>query len=226
VQATSMHTYYLGHVKLDSGIVSGATVSAGQHVGVTSNLSFGLDLGLANDSFTLAFIAPTRYSGDTLHADSPLKYFAEPARSALYAKERGTGVQPDGKIDFDRAGTIAGNWFLDGLTGTPSTLFGSGPKQLAFVRDVDDPSSVRISIGGTLSMSGAFATETSAADPATVTPGSGKVAYRLFFAAGTGPAQGLLIVEMLNADRLRAETFAGSQASLADFTDQAHVYTR
>jgi hypothetical protein len=35
-----------------------------------------------------------------------------------------------------------------------------------------------------------------------------------------------LIVEMISVGRLRAETFPGSQAAIADFTAQARIYTR
>ncbi len=227
VQATATMTYYLNHVVLDASIAQGMTLTAGQHIGKTSTLSFGLDIGVVNDALTLFFVSPSRYSADTLHADSPLRYFAEPIRSVLYAKERGTGASPDGRIDFDQAGRLAGNWFLEGLSGSASSLFGAGNRQLAFVRDVEDPASVRISIGGTLGLTGVYALAAGAPDPAGVTPASGRVAYRLFISpSASGPAAGLLIVEMVDASTLRAEAFPGSQASTASFTANAVTYLR
>ena len=41
-----------------------------------------------------------------------LKYFTEPARSTLYAKVGREGSDKDGKINFDQAGRLAGNWFV------------------------------------------------------------------------------------------------------------------
>lgn len=225
IQVTATHTYYLGHVLLDGAIVQGMTVSAGQRLGTTSRLSFGLDLGLVNTAHLLAFVNPARYSDDTLHAESPFQYFAQPLRSAIYARERGAGG--DGRIDFDQAGRLVGNWYLEGLSNAESGLFGSGAKHLAFVRDVDNPSAIRISMGGALGLTGAFATSDGVPDPSTVTPSSGRVGYPLFMSATVaGTAAGLLMVEMLDASRVRAEVFVGSQAPTADFTPNALTYLR
>src|SRR6185312_4713506 len=46
VQVTATQTYYLGHVHLDAAIHDGMVVAAGQRVGITSTLSYGLDIGL------------------------------------------------------------------------------------------------------------------------------------------------------------------------------------
>lgn len=223
IQATGSHTYYLGHVIADQTLMSGATVAAGQRLGVTSNLAYGIDLGLANDRVTLGFVNPTRYSTDTLHAENPFKYFADDLRGRLYGKELGNGAQPDGRIDYDRAGTLAGNWFLDGLAGSQSSLLEAGSKQLAFVRDIDDPSSLRISIGGSLSLVGPFATDPGVPDPESVASASGPVAYRLLV---VGSPRGWLLVEMLSADHLRAETFPESASAPSAFTGQSLTYSR
>jgi hypothetical protein len=226
VQATNSHIYYLAHIVADPALAAGATLTAGQRVGVTSNLAYGIDLGLTNDRVTIGFVNPSRYSGDTLHAENPFKYFSDGVRASLYAKEQGTGAQPDGRIDFDRAGTLAGNWFLDGLSGTQSTLFESGAKQLAFVRDVTDPSSLRISIGGSLALTGAFATEPGAPTPESVTPAGGPVAYRLRVAVNAGSARGWLLVEMTSSEHLRAEVFPDSSSAPSAFTAQSLTYSR
>lgn len=226
VQATGSHVYYLGHIIADASLAAGATLTAGQRVGVTSNLSYGIDLGLSNDRVALGFVNPLRYSADTLHAENPFKYFADGVRASLYAKEQGTGAQPDGRIDFDRAGTLAGNWFLDGMPVAQSSLFESGPRQLAFVRDVNDPSSLRISIGGSLALAGPFATDPEAPTPESVTPSSGPVAYRLRVAVNGGPPRGWLLVELTAAEHLRAEAFPDSSSVPAAFTSQALTYSR
>lgn len=226
VQAARGVSYNLAHVVLDTGIVAGTSLVAGQRIGVTSPRTMGLDLGVLNEAVTLLFVRPDRYSQATLHADSPLKYFQEPLKTALYEKVVRTGGDKDGKIDFDRSGHLAGNWFLEGLAAADTENTANGPRHLAFVRDVQDPSLVRISIGGSLSIAGAFYVPDGAIDPADVTPSSSVVSYRLLTnAARAGTGVGLLIVEMLAGDRIRIETISGS-ATTASFSSGALVYTR
>jgi hypothetical protein len=226
VQVTAATMYYLGHLLVDAGLNSGSIVTAGQHLGVTSQLSFGLDLGVINDGVTVFFVNPERYGSNTLHAESPLPYFAEPLRSAVYAKVESAVPANNGRIDFDRAGRLAGNWFLDGLAASDSGNVNAGPRQLAFVRDVLTPSAVRISVGGTLALTGVFAVDGAAPDPADVSAASGAIAYRLYFGQAGGPSVGVLMVQLLDDATLRAEIFAGSQDARADFTPAAQIYRR
>jgi hypothetical protein len=176
---------------------------------------------------TLAFANPARYGDDTRNADSALRFFAEPVRSALYAKVDRRGGDLDGKIDFDVNGRLAGNWFQDGLPVSESSVLAAGPKQLAFVRAVEDASAVRISIGGALGLEGVYAVPVTAPDPATVSPESGRVAYRLFIGVpNAGPAAGLLIVQMTDGETVRVQAFPGSQSADAPFTPAAQTYRR
>ncbi len=225
VAAAPGTSYNIGHVILDASIVAGVTLTAGQRIGVTG-LSNALDLGVSNEAVTLFFVRPERYISGTIHADSPLKYFQEPIRSALYAKVTRSGPDKDGKIDFDLPGRLSGNWFLQGLPAADTENVVNGPKHLAFVRDVTDPSLVRISIGGSVSLAGAFYVADGTPDPAAVTPATGLVSYRLFTdPLRIGSGVGLLIVQMLADDAIRIETFAGS-ATTASFTPAALVYVR
>lgn len=226
VQATATTIYYLAHVLVDAGLNSGAAVAAGQRLGVTSQLSFGLDLGVINEGVAVFFVNPQRYGSNTLHAESPLPYFAEPLRSAIYGKIESAVPANNGRIDFDRAGRLSGNWFLEGLAPSESGNVAAGPRQLAFVRDVLNPAAVRISVGGTLALTGVFAVEAMAPDPADVSVASGAVGYRLFFGQAGGPSVGLLMVQLLDDTTLRAEIFAGSQDARADFTAAARTYLR
>jgi hypothetical protein len=94
------------------------------------------------------------------------------------------------------------------------------------VRDVEDPSLIRISIGGSLSLAGGFHATDGVVGPADVTPASGVVAYRLYTERGRfGPGVGLAIVEMPADDRIRIETSAGA-ATTASFTDAASIHVR
>ena len=217
--------FYLGHVRLASEIVEGARVDAGQRLGVTASTNTALDLGVINNAVTLFFVRPERYIAGTLHGDSPLKYFAEPVRADLYAKVSRTGSDKDGQISFDRAARLAGNWFIPDLEPSVTENFGNGSKHLSFARDVSDPGRIRISIGGSLSMMGAFFVQSGAADPAEVSTSNGVVAYQLFFTPQAQPA-GFLLARMLTDDQLRVEAFPNASVSPADFTDRALTYVR
>jgi hypothetical protein len=224
VQVTASQTYYLGHVILDASMHDGMPIAAGQRVGTTSTLSYGLDVGLEDLNVTRIFVNPARYGEGTIHAECALKFFQEPLRSTLYGKVDRLGGDKDGKIDFDSSGRLAGNWFLEGLPTSESSLFGAGSKQLAFVRDVNDPSAVRVSLGGALGTTGVFAVQQGAPDPAGVSLSSGPVTYRLSISTGSTPSATLL-VQMVADDRLKAEVFPAG-ATPTGFTSAALTYLR
>jgi hypothetical protein len=186
-------------------------------------------MGVINDEVTLkGFVNPARYPYQTLHAESPYKYFAQPLRDSLYAIVRRIGPDKDGKIDYDIQGKLAGAWFLKGLpTGAASAGPEGWPKHLAFVNDMVDPSSPRISIGGILSMRGVYGVMQPAPDFSSVAPSTGKVAFRLNSPFGFPHISvGLMIVQMVSADTIRVETFPFLNASSADFDSAASTYTR
>jgi hypothetical protein len=228
VNAAQGVMYYLAHLVLDTKIQNGSQITAGQALGVTSTFAQALDLGVSNDLVTLFFARPARYPTQTLHADSPLKYFEEPVRSSLYSRVHRNGADKDGRIDFDRVGALSGNWFLEDLPVDNSMNVANGPQHLAFARDVSDPAQLRIAIGGSLSMPGAFWLADTAADPADITPATGLVAYTLYGnpAVRTGAGAGLLIVQMVTAERIQIETFPGSTAATASFTGASLFYVR
>lgn len=227
VQATPDVMYYFGHLRLDPGIVTGSTVVSGQRIGVTVTNGSALDLGLSNAAVTRTFVRPDRYIPMTLHADAPLKYFPEPTRTALYAKVSVEGDK-DGRIDFDRQGRLAGNWFVEGLAPSDTERVTNGPKQLAFVRNVRDQSRLQVSIGGTVTTAGAYFLQAPALDPDLVEPGQGPVAYGLLTDADRPETRrAWLLVELLAEDRLRAEAFpAAATVSTLAFSAAATIYTR
>jgi hypothetical protein len=122
--------------------------------------------------------SPARYA-ESLNGEAPLRFFEEPLRSRLYDRVQRVGADRDGKFDFDVAGYLVGNWFVDGLPVSDSSNTIGWPKQLAFVYDNYDPSQIRVSIGGTIGMVGAFAVPAGSPDPRTVSPASGRIVYRL-----------------------------------------------
>ncbi|MEO8679759.1 MAG: hypothetical protein ABI665_11975 [Vicinamibacterales bacterium] len=219
VRVNSTMSYYIDHLVPDAPVTRGMTLTAGQKLGTTGS-SFGVDLGVVNSNLTLGFVNPSRYAqGDSLHADAPLKYYEEPLRSALYDKVQRIGSERDGKIDFDVAGRLSGNWFVQG-----------GTASLAFVYDTYDPAQVRISVTSGFIVSGVFAIAAGEPDPRNVSVADGRIRYTLSRSitgpnpSGGGPVARML-VQLIDDRRIRVETLSLSDPS-EDFTTRAWVFER
>jgi hypothetical protein len=231
IRITDQVAYAIDHINLKAGFVRGVPVQGGAEMGTSTSGVF--DLGVTNMDRPLAFVNPVRYSRDTLYADSPLKYFEEPLRSQFYAKVKRTGGDRDGRIDYDVAATLSGNWFADDLPPERSSIGGDmnvGTRQLSFARDMNFPERLRVSLGG-LGMTGLWGVPPAAPDFTTVTPSSGLVVYRLLeLGEPGGPAGtrqlGLLLVQLLDAERLRVEAVSNQVATTATFGPDARIYLR
>ncbi len=221
-------SYYIDHIVPDPSIKEGSSITAGQRVG-TTGLGSGLDLGVIDETITLSgFMNPLRYVGQTLHCGKPFQYFTDPLKTQLYALVDREGADKDGRIDLDVPGKLIGNWFLDG-----NTFYTDGPngwdKELAFAFDIQHPSVVLVSIGGTIDMVGKWTIGTGAPLPSEASVANGKIAYQLYSAGGTfqDPSQrGLMIVQMIDDTHIKVQTFAGTKPNDTPFDAGAKVYAR
>jgi len=221
-------SYYVDHLFPAANIKVGTMVHAGDLIGTTGP-GASLDLGAYDLAVTLpGLISPARYPSQTLHCVSPWQYFAEPIRSQIYSRIRRVPSAPDrdGRIDYDIAGRLVGSWFHDSVTGLDSSGPIGWPKSLAFAYDYNDPSLVRISIGGTIAAPGVWTIDPLAPRPENVTVGSGKVVYRLMYTGSTNVQSGLMVVQMIDDMTIRVEVWEGSQATDADFDSRAMTYRR
>ena len=218
-------SYYLDHIVPDAGMREGVAIKAGQRVGMSSasSQSFGIDLGMFSDAVTVPFANPARYSSESLHGDSPIKYFTEPLRTQLYALVRRSSGDRDGTFNYDVQGRLIGNWFADTVPIASSQSPENWPLHLSFAFDNFDPAVQRISSGGALGFVGTPTVVAGTPSPQDVSVATGKVVYRLVN-PGT-PAFGVLIVQMTAADRIRVEYLAGDRAD-ADFSSAARIYVR
>lgn len=217
VRATTTVQDDVDHVILDASLAFGATIAAGQRLGTTGT-AYGMDLGVINDAVTLSFVNPSRYIADTLHADAPLKYYAEPLRSQLYARVQRIGLDLDGRIDDDVAGRLAGNWFQE-----------NGGAQMSFAYDTYDPSQVRIAVASAFVTGGVFAIASGDPLPRDVSAASGPIRYTLTRGI-TGPPVGgtpsnTLLVQMLSDQRMQAELLALGAAA-DSFTSASRIFVR
>ena len=232
IRVDSQFLYWIGPVEIASGLQRGSRVEAGMPIGfIIGGPAF--DFAVLNSQLKLGFVNPRRYGRDTLTSDGPMKYFDEPVRSALRAKVRRSGGDMDGRIDYDVAGTLAGNWFAESLPESESGLGGDesiGRRKLSFARDVYEPDRQRVSIGG-LGMTGLWGVPPDAPDFSAITPASGQVVYRLLAVGEPGRPPGtqqfgLLIVQLLDAQRLRIEAVPQTTGSSASFSNRAEIYLR
>ena len=221
-------SYYLDHIVLDPAIKEGDMVTAGQVIG-TTGYGTSIDLGAIDETLTLTGYAnPARYVGEELYCGKPFQYFTDALKAQLYPLVDREGTDKDGRIDIDIPGKLTGNWYLDG-----PVFYMDGPdgwdKELSFAFDIQHPSVVLVSIGGTIGMVGKWTIGAGAPLPSQVGVANGKVAYPLYSAGGISadPNQrGLLIVQLTDDKHIKIETFPDSKASDAQFTANAKIFAR
>ncbi len=228
VQVNEKFSYYLDHIVLNASFTEGTLITGGQKIG-TTGLSSSIDLGAIDETLTLSgFANPARYAGQTAYCGKPFQYFTNKLKTQLYPLIDREGTDKDGRIDIDIAGKLTGNWFLDG-----SVFYTDGPdgwdKELSFAFDIQHPSVVLVSIGGTIGMVGKWTIQPGAILPSEVGVANGKVAYLLYSAGGISadPIQrGLMIVQMIDEKHIKVETFPDSKASDAPFDSNAKTFAR
>ena len=245
IGVTNTASYYFMHLILDKDIHIGDKISAGQRLGkLPEAYAVVFDMGTMVKTINQPFIDKKLYGLLSLHCDSPIKHFPKDIREALYAKVRRLGPDKDGKICYDVPGTLSGNWIAEkaprDLMGTPNfeSYF------VSFVYGNYDPSKMVISIGNDsfytpVTGSGAFNqdilnkvfyVQENAPKFEDVTPADGKVAYKLYntgeFGGTKVQREGLLIVQMLNTDKIKIEYFNDTTSNSRDFTGNAKIYVR
>lgn len=232
IQMTKTFHYYYDHVLLLPSIKVGTRVNAGDQIATTTGRCPSMDLGVYDEDVTISRIVNrARYGPSTLHAVSPYKYFTAPLRDFYYSRVRvfdGVPADKDGRIDWSVPGRLVGDWFHSSLAGA-SYAASTGSmdgwiKTIGFVYDWYD-NSPRISIGGTITTPGVLKPASADPDPATVSTSSGLVAYQGTPKVGQ-IAAGWMLVQMIAADRIKVEYFAGAASRPAAFTSAAQEYVR
>ncbi|MEK7152873.1 MAG: hypothetical protein AAB834_02925, partial [Patescibacteria group bacterium] len=229
-------------------------IKAGQVIGWIGAQS--LDTSIYNMDLTLpGFIHPEMYETSEfwkVHTDDFFSYFDEPLKGQMLAKNKRTAEPRSGKIDYDQPGKLIGNWFkvgTNGYAGPEGTEIGKNGKgywsgHLAIFYDALDPSKVVVSIGEfKKGLASAYNVQGNQPDPAKVSAGTGLVKYELVeqdISAANGVQQtnssniaqapqtaGTILVQVLNGEKLKVETFVGKPASqVTGFTAKAMEYER
>lgn len=242
IGVTNTASYYFMHVKLDDGIKIGDEIKAGQRLGILGATSVtNFDMGAMVKTINLPFLDPVLYGLSSIHCDSPIKHFPKDMQAALYAKVRRLGSDKDGKICYDQAGKLIGNWIAENAPRDSQNTPNFGSYFVSFVYGNYDPSKMTISIGnnsfftsvnGSSSYNGTklFYVQDNAIKFENVTPSSGKVTYKLYntgeFDPNQGVREGILIVQMITDKKIRIEFFDDTRGVDRDFTGNAKVYVR
>lgn len=119
-------------------------VAAGTQIGGVGHLQGNFDLGMRDTRVELDFANKTRYTSKAANVVCPFDYFANDIRNTLMGKIKRTADPVCGKVMYDIAGTLQGNWYY-----ASGATDGSGSEHLAFVFNNHNPQTPLISVGGT-----------------------------------------------------------------------------
>lgn len=237
--------------KLKEGGSLHVPVKAGQVVGRVGAQS--LDTAIYNYAMTLkGFVKPESYASEPwkIHTDDFFKYFKDPIKSEMLAKNPRKAEPRGGKIDYDIAGKLIGNWFLEGTNGY------AGPKEFqngnnpgggkgywnghfSIAPDAIDPSVTNISFGDYQGQAKQFSAKSGSIDPATVEKGSDIVKYELVQYMTPSPSptggvmmrneqvQGVVLIQVLDNNKMKMEVFPGKTATqINGFSGAEKTYER
>lgn len=218
-------------------------VKAGQKLGTVAGRS--LDFSVVNTQTRLpGFLHPEIYGHYAwrAHMADMFESFDGDLKSQLLTLNVRKTPPFGGKIDFDIAGHLSGNWFRTGsggYAGDRSDPRGYWMGHLAFVRHHLDPARIVISIGDFDGRPRQFAISGNSPDPEKVTAKDGIVKFELVYvpldnlgrAIELPPemrdAQGVALAQVLEGEKLRFEVFPGKSAGqTVGFSEAAKVFER
>ena len=201
-----------------------------------------MDFSITDRGLEPSILNPSRYPDGYIYSGNIFDYFEEPARSRMLAIAARELPPRGGKLDYDVAGTISGNWFLEG-----TTSFIQWSRQLAIVYDHVWGARITISDGSPMrdvpGIEGPGAPNVwwvrgNSPLPETVGVTEGVVSYQLIYGPdpsrplegasfddSVAPIQGVMLVRMIEAGRIQVEIFEGVTTA-PGFTSAAKVYVR
>jgi hypothetical protein len=211
----------------DAVVAAGASLTAGQLVGHQggltgryANFPAGIRLGVIHPSRTVGFINPDRFPEEVARSQSPAEYLAEPVRTQLLGKM--APQRTDTALSFDVPGRLQGMWFQPDVPRSESLAHDRRTQRIFFWRSIENMGVLRVSVP--------FYTYTHLADvtadqpdPAGVSPQSGIVTYRFPYSSENAV---ILLVQMLDGQTIKAETFDSYYVKDPVFTSAAKTYVR
>lgn len=227
-------------------------IRAGQVLGRVGAQS--LDTAIYNYAVTLpGFVKPDSYKSEAwkVHLSDFFSFFNDSMKTQMLALNPRKVEPYGGKIDYDIAGKLRGNWFEEGTNGyagadkykngTPgSDGMGYWSGHFSIAPDAVDPSLLNISFGDYQGKATQFTALSASPDPATVGVSDGIVKYELTQYQQPGgnsetggvstrqtQVKGTVLLQVLDGDKMKMEAFPDKTASqVSAFTGSAKTYTR
>ena len=220
VSVDSSFQYYVDHITPLGGLAVGDSVAAGQVLGSNSGTSSAVDLGVYNfNNASYPGILNSCIQEAERFTDKPLSFYTGALATSLYSKVSTTNADKDGKIGFDIAGKLSGNWVMSG-----QNPMASQDAQLLMGYDTKTVSTMQISSGGNVIPVGDYGVMVGDTDFGSISVGSGITTYRITH-YGNNSQIGSLLVQMTDASTIKIEYFAGVMSG-ASFDGNAYTYTR
>lgn len=233
--------------QIPGGIPRGGSVAArvpvkgGQAVGRIGGRTLDFAV-LDTERPSAGFVVPDHYLSEPwkVFTVDPYEAFTDVTKAQLLTKALGAQVPRGGRVGYDVSGRLVGNWFVEGTNG----YFGANDPRgywyghLSIVYHFIEARSIIVSFGNFAGLSARqFGVKGNAPLPESVAKEAGLVKYELLslglidgpepLAGNNGVVQGTVLLQVLDDDRLRAETFPGKTAAqVSGFTSAAVVYER
>lgn len=196
------------------------------------------------------FISPDLYQGESwkIHTVDPFSVYAGDLKAKLEAMSLRTVAPFGGKIDYDVAGALIGNWFKEGTNGymgASQDRYYDG--HLSIAPDPIDPTATVYSVGNWNGAAKQYVVKGNF-DASTITTASGVtkielVQYQYLQANGqpysspvlqkgmklnkAGQVVGTVLLQVMPNEKLKLEQFPGKTVDqVSDFTSDAMVYER
>ncbi len=221
-------------------------VAEGEVIGTVGPHSFDFQI-MDYTAQNKNILRPDNIDSFSSYTVDTFEYVTDTLKAQLLPKNMRTREPLGGRIGYDIAGTLVGNWFRVGRDKSNREEYWT--QDLSVVYDHIDESQIRVSLGNFDGYPKAYGVRGNAPDPATITPGSGVVKYGLatfdyFDEAGrrwdqihfaknltakdTGQGRGVVLFQLLDEQTLKVEVFprATSASQIAGFTENAVLYER
>lgn len=208
----------------------GQTIRAGDLVGRrridSRQRELGVFLSMRKPTPSFTFLRPDRYPPEILYAADPVLHFTKTLREELAPILAPSG-EGAGRLSFDEAGTLMGQWYDPALP-PPDSLNPLTRNSRLWFFEPAGTSSVHVVFPGPhdVAASGRPQDHPGFRHPRGVRPGDGPVAFRME-PLTPGANTMILLVEMLDSGRVRVESFDTYYTpSPSAFTHRAREFTR
>jgi len=211
-------------------------ITAGQIVGYVGPHE-GVDIGMYDHSRESYFANTKWYNRDYRSTVCYTDYLPAHLREQIWEINPRTAEPRCGRIAYDKEGTVAGNWFLEG-----AKEITEWSKQLVFARHEVHGDLITIVDASPLVDGDGMLNEGrdpylwfvhgNNPEPENITVNSGQVTYEVatwwkMFDYENPPVEGTVLVQLIDSETLQYEWFEGKLASeVSGFTGNSRIYKR